>query len=288
MPFIKSKSQHDQQHELNHTLSVLPVFTPLNHYRYYHVNGSTSTMLLHSLIAFARKTTRYSIDTESDCITRKPSLIQIEFIQDESVVLLFEVHHLPHKLSISFWLIKSLFKIILNPKNMIFSWGNAKDELTNFLSFGLFSSAAIYDMDDFNIQNRFQKWYKENFKIKTVHPSPVIHEIISTYGNKSLKRSNFKWSLQMAIAYTFNEFHDKSKRMNNWSRSLDLRNLYIPSVVTTQEKKEIEHMIQYTIDDCLTVTKLVTVLKLDYRKEPFEKNYFFFDDIDADGYDILS
>ncbi|CAF2352755.1 unnamed protein product [Rotaria sp. Silwood2] len=95
-------SINDRQHELNNMFNVLPIFTSLNQYQFYHINGSTSTMLLHSLIAFGKKTTRYTIDTEGDYLTHQPALIQIEFIQHESIILLIGINYLPHKSSVSF------------------------------------------------------------------------------------------------------------------------------------------------------------------------------------------
>ncbi|CAF2755574.1 unnamed protein product [Rotaria sp. Silwood2] len=69
-----------RQRQLNNNLSVLPIFTPLNHYKIYHINELTTTMLLHALIAFAKKTANYTIDTEDDYFTNERVLIQIELI----------------------------------------------------------------------------------------------------------------------------------------------------------------------------------------------------------------
>ncbi|CAF1364469.1 unnamed protein product [Rotaria sordida] len=88
-------NRNARKYELNKALSILPIFNPLNDYHIYHINQSTSSSLLHNLIEQARKTTRFTIDTEDDYYIRQSSLIQIEFIRHHSIVLLIEIHHLP-------------------------------------------------------------------------------------------------------------------------------------------------------------------------------------------------
>ncbi|CAF4646767.1 unnamed protein product, partial [Rotaria sp. Silwood2] len=88
-------------------------------YHIHHVNQSTSSILLHNLIEQARETNRFTIDTEDDYYTHQPALIQIEFIQHKSIILLIELNHLPHASSIVFWLIRSLLKVILHSLNVI-------------------------------------------------------------------------------------------------------------------------------------------------------------------------
>ena len=86
------------------------------------INRSTDTYVLHELLRFAQNTKYFSLDTKSDFYTTNPTLIQIEMIgQRESVVILVEVGHLPfHRDSLSFWLIRSLLKFILEPTKIIY------------------------------------------------------------------------------------------------------------------------------------------------------------------------
>ncbi|CAF1306806.1 unnamed protein product [Rotaria sordida] len=153
----KNSSKNDQQREINNILGVLPIFTALNHYRFYHINSSTSNMLLHTFIAFAKTTNRFTIDTENDYNTHEPALIQIEIIQHESIVLLIEINHLPHKSSVSFC----------------------------FLSSGLFSSAALLNINYFNIQNEFKQWHNTHYGSEIGGKSPAIVELINTNTSKS-------------------------------------------------------------------------------------------------------
>ncbi|CAF2863661.1 unnamed protein product [Rotaria sp. Silwood2] len=145
-------NQNARKRELNMTLSVLPIFNPLNDYYIYHINQSTSSILLHDLIEQGRKTIRFIIDTEDDYYTHRPSLIQIEFIQHQSIVLLIEVHHLPQAASVIFWLIRSLLKVILNPSNCIYSWDDAKNELDKFISCELLPSDQLQQINNIDIQ----------------------------------------------------------------------------------------------------------------------------------------
>ncbi|CAF1529558.1 unnamed protein product [Rotaria sordida] len=79
----------------NQERNRLPVFIPMNDYEVYLINRSANTNLLHYRIQLSQKTRYFSIDTESDRSTYRPSLIRVEFIhQDLSAVILFEVCHL--------------------------------------------------------------------------------------------------------------------------------------------------------------------------------------------------
>ncbi|CAF2352774.1 unnamed protein product [Rotaria sp. Silwood2] len=98
---------------------------------------------------------------------------------------------------------------------MVFSWGNAIKELTDLILSGLFSSAVIHHMNNFTIQDFFKNWHNNNFETKIDRSSRAIAEILTSHSNKSLQKSNNAWSLQMAIAYLFKEFHDKSQRNKN-------------------------------------------------------------------------
>ncbi|CAF4195632.1 unnamed protein product, partial [Rotaria sordida] len=145
-------NQNARKRELNKALSILPIFNPLNDYHIYRINQSTSSILLHDLIEQGRKTTRFIIDTEDDYYTHRPSLIQIKLIQHQSIALLIEVHHLSQATSVIFWLIRSLLKVILNPSNCIYSWGDAKNELDKFISCELFPSDQLQQINNIDIQ----------------------------------------------------------------------------------------------------------------------------------------
>ncbi|CAF1688460.1 unnamed protein product [Adineta ricciae] len=147
---------------LNRQLSVLSPFVPLNDWQAYRINRTTAPSLLHDLIELARRTTRYTIDTEHDYYTHEAALIQIEFIRRRSVVLLIEMCHPPTS-TVTFWLIKSLLAVILSPSNLIYSWGNGIDELGHFVHYDLFSSSTIRRSKNIDVQVDFKLWYNKVF-----------------------------------------------------------------------------------------------------------------------------
>ncbi|CAF4059614.1 unnamed protein product [Rotaria sordida] len=256
-------NQNARKYELNMALSILSIFNPLNDYCIYHINQSTSSILLHNLIEQARKTTRFTIDTEDDYYTHQPSLIQIEFIQYQSIVLLIQVHHLPQVTSAIFWLIRSLLKMIFNPSNCIYSWDDLKNELNKFISCGLFSFDQLEQIHNIDIQKLFKKWHNRKVKYVRIRLPLDINKRLRAYTQQSIENFHHKWSLQMAVAYACHEFLDKSQTKSRWSRNLDINNDNRSSVMNFIENKIIQQMIRYAVNDCLAVTKLVMVLKLD-------------------------
>ncbi|CAF3480118.1 unnamed protein product [Rotaria socialis] len=180
-----------RQRQLNMKLSVLPIFTPLSTYKIYHINQSTPTILLQDLITLARKTTKFTIDTESDYYTNEPALIQIEFIHSQSIVLLIEICHLPHELSVLFWMIRSLMNIIFKPSNV------------------------IIQINDIDVQGYFNDWHDNLLENDYDHPLFDNKEMLCSYSRKSLEDRNHKWSLQMAITYVFREFLDKTRTQHD-------------------------------------------------------------------------
>jgi hypothetical protein len=79
---------------------------------------------------------------------------------------------------------------------------------------------------------------------------------------RSGQHENDQWSLQKAIAYVFNEFLDKNRTKSRWSRPLNCSSIRQYSVINNSAKKIQEHLILYAVNDCLAVTKLLTVLEL--------------------------
>ena len=251
-------NQNQKQKELDEKLSMLlPRFTSLNDYEIYLINDKTSTSLLHDLIPLARATGVYTIDTELDYFTHVGSLIQIEFIGEKSVVLLIETCHLPTNPSLLFWLITSLLQVVLKPSNLIYAWGNIKKELKDFLEYELFTKNMIKQLGAKDIQKKFKNWYNQVF-VHTCSLPPLYKDNISCKcTHRPMKNPSDAWSLQRAIAYTFNEYHDKTCRNSEWSRRLD----YINS----------RKLISYAVRDCLTVSKLVMVIDKKFTKQQLEQ-----------------
>ena len=103
MVFNSKMNKNIRKRQLNIELRSLPTFTSNNPYKIHHINRFTSTLLLQDLILLARKTTLFTVDTETDYYTNQAALIQIEFIQKHSsIVLLIKMNHLDDTTSVSY------------------------------------------------------------------------------------------------------------------------------------------------------------------------------------------
>jgi hypothetical protein len=156
--------------------------------------------------------THYTIDTESQLQSppqqSKPALIQIEFLYPKylSIIILIETLYLPPTSSQTFQLIKQLCQIIFFNNHHIYSWGNAKEELSKFCRYNLFDKDDIDRVNRINVQDEFKTWLKKN------HPSSP---------HVKLKLTDL-YSLQFAIYTVFNEWLDKRMTLANWGHGIDL------------------------------------------------------------------
>ena len=255
-------TRNERQRRLNAQLSILPKFEPLNDYEVCLINHSTSTMQLQNLIELARQTSTFTIDTEQDYYSHQPALIQIEFVEKRSVVVLIETCHLPHRASILFWLIRSLCKVIFQSDKLILAWGDIINELSTFIDYGLFSLNSIQHIHTMDVQHLFKPWYNERYPHQCgLSPSADDH-ITCTCPHRVVKNKNDRWSLQKAIAYLFDEFLDKSRTKSHWSRRLVSRDVRRFSI-TNRKESECRELIAYAVNDCLAVTKLFTKMQAD-------------------------
>ena len=254
--------RNERQRQLNAQLSVLPKFRPVNDHQVYLINHSTPTLLVQSLIELARQTMTFTIDTEQDYYSHWPALIQIEFVQVTSVVVLVETCHLPHPASILAWLIRSLFKMIFRPDKLILAWGDIVDELMAFIDYGLFSSGSVRNITTIDVQSRFKVWYNEKYPHRCQLSPSVGDQITCTCSHRPVKNLNDKWSLQKAIAHLFDEFLDKARTKSDWSRRLESKDVRRYSI-TNRKENESRELISYAVNDCLAVTKLFTTMQAD-------------------------
>lgn len=216
------KIQHRDQ-----TLNHYPTIKPMNDYEVFLINRFTEINLLHDLIYLTQNTQYFTIATQFDLYTNRPALIQIELIHaHQSTILLVEVCHLPRdKKSLTFWLIRSIFKFMLQTNKIIYSWGHCHEILEKFLVYRLFTQSDIYQPQMYDIQQEFKNWY-----IKEYSFNPT---------------GNNNWSLQQAIYTIYREFLSKMETLNIWSQSL-----------RQQDHPKIKSMINHTVYHCLSITKL--------------------------------
>lgn len=228
-----SSRQKFNRKQRQQELSVLPTFTSANDYEVFLVNHSTDFNILHDLIQLAQNTKYFAVDTEGDFVSNTPSLIQVEFIHNQrSTVVLVEVCHLPayqEPSSLAFWLIRSLFKFIFQANNVILSWGSHIAEFVKFLDHNLFTVEMLYEPKPIDLQDQFRDWHYSKYGF------------YATGGNQ--------WGLQAAVADQFDEYLDKTQRLNRWSRGLDCE-------AHGRHNPKVRAMINYAVNDCLAVTKL--------------------------------
>ena len=249
-------TRFQRKRQCNKEWSVLPTFTPWKDCHIIHIHRSTPSLVLYDLIGYARQATKFTIDTESDSHTHQPSLIQIEFIRLESIVILIEMCHLPEKDSVLSRLIESLFKVILLSSNEIFAWGDIIDELSPFVRYGLFTFETLQQLDTIDVQIEFKHWYNKKFAHQCGLPLYAEDHHSCTCLHRPVKERQHQWSLQKAIAYIYGEFLDKSRTMSRWSRSLHSLQSERSSLLVKANKSIAVSLILYVVDDCLAVTKL--------------------------------
>ena len=269
----RKMNRYQRQRQLNAALSVYPTFSPLADCQIYLLNASTLPSLIKDLIELARRTTRFTIDTECDYLTHEPALIQIEFLNINSAMILIETCHLPHASSVLFWLIRSLLKVIFQPANTILSWGDVTFELSAFVHYGLFSLHAVHQITNIDVQLRFKEWYNQTFPHTCgLQPSHHDDSTLCVCSHRPIKQTNNPWSLQRAIAYTFHEFLDKTPTKSDWSQSLSLvRNVYQHSTMKRNIRPTRTHLITYAANDCLAVTKLMMVVDLNWTRKQLQQ-----------------
>lgn len=206
-------------------------FTPLNKSIVHIVNWATHTDTLYDILRSAQQTKFFSIDTEGDFKTNQPAIIEIELInRDLSQVLLIEMCHLPKdRTCLQFWLIRSIFKFVLQSSKTIYVWGDGIKELSQFIDFKLFNLDLLKQSRMVNLQRDFGRWHRNQIGL-------------------AIKGNNL-WGLQAAIGDQFGEHLDKRLRLNRWSQSFTF-------VLKKKGMSVCQSMIDYCANDCLAVTKL--------------------------------
>ena len=205
---------------------------------------------------------QYSIDTESERANNQLSLIQINSIPSEpkSLVMLFELNHLPTRNSHKYEKICQLFRSIFRISNEIYSWGDMRVELEHAKELIVWPIPATL----INIQPHFPGWYNwartqcRVLNLSYRNDMNSGNEIMQQYQQSlscsshppSPYKTNELWSLQKAFLYGCNLFIDKSYTLSHWSSSLTSSH----SSLSQQERMK---MIHYAIHDIMAVTFLI-------------------------------
>jgi hypothetical protein len=193
---------------------------------------------MHELIHLAQKTKRFTIDTQFDKCTGRPSLIQIEFNNEVlSIVALVEACHLPTDgTSLSFWLIHSLFRFVLQTSKVIYSWGSVAEALDPFVQYGYFTNETLKQLQNTDVQHEFSSWYRE------FDPNGCANQR--------------RWQLTSALAASTDEYLDESEQSNVWSFGL------FPCNAAQWDLQKIGRLVNYASTRCLAITKIARFIRV--------------------------
>ncbi|CAF1545288.1 unnamed protein product, partial [Rotaria sordida] len=258
---IRNQSiRRNQQHiptvasiqEIDFNTPVLRPFQPLKHYRIAPIHRLISTEYLLYLIAQIDKTKTFSIYTERCDELNTVISIQIELVQTEqkeSMVLYFELLHLPDPNTFLFVLIRALINIIFHTSKRILVWSQAnKEDLQILVLYAYLSKSTLDETYIIVLQGPFKQWYIKTFKHhKNCNvPSFDLQDAsccICPY--RPYKNFNDQWTLEKAIQYVFQEF------------------IYPPNGnPIVYQQINISHVYC-----CLAITKLLMVVELDWTIE---------------------
>lgn len=233
-----------------------PPFEPSPYFLYF-INRATPTNILNQIIGTTTTTSKYIIDTESVNIFKqanKPALIQLQILlpYNLSMVLIFEMCHLPPTTEHKFRLIKQIFNIIFNDDKKIYMWGNS-DELIPFTTYKLFNNDQLNLPDVKNFQLEFQETWQQN------HPHRATTTTSSDPATECLCEKciglspSHPWRLQNAVARQLNEWLDKRPTRSKFDVGLD------PELWNMNDDKQ-EHrkqLTRYAANDCLAIQRLL-------------------------------
>ncbi len=140
------------------------------------------------------------MDTETDDYSRRPAIIQIEFIEFQ-----YNVNNVKEEnITILYRWVQQIVDTIFHPSKTFSSWGDGENQL--------FQSIPITSLNFINVQDRFKDWYNNTYEHDENCYMTSFNDIADhpdcTCIHRPYKNSEEKWSLQKAIAIIFNAFLD--------------------------------------------------------------------------------
>lgn len=245
---IKKKLKEDEY------ASKFPRFTPTN-YEIIFVNRTTTIETLTQLINLIDHSTFFTLDTESTNIPRqpnKPSLIQVQILQpdDNSKIIFIEACFLPGSDQYTFTLIKQLFYVLLQPKKIIFTWGDL-NELKTFTRYDLFTNDQIVLPEPVNVQTRFRTYWSNNYPHQQTESSNDISICKCLYCFGITHDGLI--SIQDAVAISLHQWIDKRLTRHPFDIGLD------PQLKKINDKQlqYRKSMCAYAANDCDAVKQII-------------------------------
>ncbi len=273
------------------------------------------------LLEQATRSKIFTIDTKQDSLSDAPALLQVECIGNISIIILFDCWHLPEPQSHLFHQISHLFSVIFDPTKEVQAWGNIHQLLLPFIRFNVFSITHLQHAHAFDLQQLFRAWYNRTFPhlgdcspsdlslidedTLLIHPPDYDlnlnslqkqHDYFSCIcPHRPYKQPNADWTVQMAIAHTFQEFLDTTYTLSPWGLGLDHSLVtYTPTdLIETnthcalkKEKAYRHHLINSAVTDCLAITALSVPIHNQWSREQLQQHikYLHTDDDPTDVY----
>ncbi|CAM4765387.1 unnamed protein product [Rotaria magnacalcarata] len=246
--------------EHQYASTYLP-FTPLPHTLHY-INRTTSEETLNQINQTVTTSFNFTLDTESIQTRQrknKPVLIQIQVLLSNnfSIILIFEMCHLPREHTTTFYLIKNLLTTIFNSSKPIYIWGE-RDELTTFVIYNLFSATQLSLTNFQNLQDKFkEQWQQQHSHITSnISSSDLTPECVC---EKCIGKSSHElWSLQNAVSYELNEWLDKRSTKSHFNIGLDPQ----LSQLNLKEQQDRQKLTSYAANDCLSMQRLLIKMQI--------------------------
>ena len=243
-------------------------FQPSFNFHCIFIHRLTSIEMLNHLIEIASQTHFFTIDAQHQlepypwaqyCI---PALIQIEFLSTNyrtPLVILIEVLYLQTTFIlqtrdfIKELKMKQLCQEIFSPSKHIFTWRNARNQLSFFYSYQLFNENDLNHLYFYDIHDYFRQWYPNAF------PHSMVHR---------QRTNNQTYTLQTSLFLVFNEWLNTRMQYASWHCGIDkhLKTYHHHHFSSSTNKNyywylrnEIEYRQQmqtYALYNCLAITKL--------------------------------
>lgn len=184
----------------------LMYFLPLKSFKFYNVNRETTMETIEMLINEAKTTQRFSL-VASDNQLLKIQCLTIGFIQPTSSIVIYVERF--REYSTIYDKVDELISIILNPSNIIQTWGKPLEMSGGFHIFDVYLREKIFEIDFHDIQKIFKVWYNKTFPhhqgCNQMLDFIDIDGPLCSCPHRPLKFETENWSLSMAIMFTFYE-----------------------------------------------------------------------------------
>ena len=227
--------------------NTLRPFQPTKPMQIHSIDHSSSLPCLLQLIAQVEATSRFALHVDEHYRLRKQALLKIELIQIDhptSVILMFQPV-CSSTISINiFLLIQALWHTMFVPHKQFYTWNLHARDLSAYLhNLTLASKPMLDSLTIVPLQTPFRKWYNKTFPHAPPCPMFSIAANDSWHclcSHRPYKSAEHQWTLHRAINCVFDE--------------------YIPRATAPPDLAESASL-------CLAITKLTTVIELDWSVE---------------------